>query len=260
MKDTAPVLLAIETGTSTCSVALFKSRSDYAIVSRDGFRRHNENLPEMVEEALDRQNVDRKDIDAIAVSIGPGSFAGLRVGLSFAKGFALGVGAVVVPVNTLDGLALSMRWLIEGVSDVHSSVNLRICPLTVARRGESFGRIYSLTNDGVMPENEIFLKGAEFIDEIGSRLLLLGGEGFDSLRDDIKEHYEVLTVEELKSAQSVINKYNRIVYIRDLKASAAAVGTIGMQKFEKESDLLPAAHTLEPLYLKEFTVRMSKNF
>lgn len=94
-------LLAIETATNICGAALWKDDEFVDIVEDDIPRRHAENLPIYVDQLFRKQQVGVSDLDAIAVSIGPGSFTGLRIGLSYAKGLAFSQGLPLIPVPTL---------------------------------------------------------------------------------------------------------------------------------------------------------------
>ncbi|MDP6457676.1 MAG: tRNA (adenosine(37)-N6)-threonylcarbamoyltransferase complex dimerization subunit type 1 TsaB [Candidatus Marinimicrobia bacterium] len=98
-------LLAIETATSVCGVALFWEDKLLDLEEAELEKEHAEKLPQFYREVMLRNSFHLKDLDAIAVSIGPGSFTGLRIGLSFAKGLAFAVDLPLVPVPTLITLA-----------------------------------------------------------------------------------------------------------------------------------------------------------
>lgn len=116
------IILAIETSTEICGVSLIKGENILALVEGPSDRRHAEILPESVQEAMQISKVAFDQISAIAVSIGPGSFTGLRVGLGFAKGMAYGHDLPIVPVPTLLSLAygLSHEKPLKGITHSHS--------------------------------------------------------------------------------------------------------------------------------------------
>ena len=93
--------MAIETASSVCGVALMDGEEVLAFREEVLERQHAEKLPHFCEEVLEESNTDISDLAAIAVSIGPGSFTGLRIGLSFAKGIAFSGDLSLVPVPTL---------------------------------------------------------------------------------------------------------------------------------------------------------------
>jgi tRNA threonylcarbamoyladenosine biosynthesis protein TsaB len=98
-------VLAIDTALAACSVALLEIDSFYAVVSEPMERGHAENLAPMVQEVMGGTDLRFTDLDRIAVTVGPGSFTGVRVGLSFARGLALALGRPCVGVSTLEALA-----------------------------------------------------------------------------------------------------------------------------------------------------------
>ncbi|HVF36033.1 MAG TPA: tRNA (adenosine(37)-N6)-threonylcarbamoyltransferase complex dimerization subunit type 1 TsaB, partial [Candidatus Saccharimonadia bacterium] len=102
-------LLAIETATEACSVALVSGQT---IVQRHELapRRHAELVLPMIEQVLAEAGLARGAIDAIAVGRGPGAFTGVRLAISIAQGLALGLDRPVVPVSTLAALALEARY------------------------------------------------------------------------------------------------------------------------------------------------------
>ncbi len=246
-------LLAIETATSVCSTALFKGRTQLSLRTEITRRRHNEKLAGMVEKVIAEGGLKNRDIEVIAVSIGPGSFTGLRVGLSFAKGFAMGIDAAVVPVMTLDGLAHRMYTELEKRHGAPFT-RFRLCPLTIARRSEVFGRLYRIDGNGVRPAGDTFLGDAEFLLKIASGQTIIGGEGADALADALNEKPGELTAFP-ERGELPPDYRSGIVHIPGIQASGAQVGQIGMKTWETDRRTLQPADRLEPLYLKEFTVR-----
>jgi tRNA threonylcarbamoyladenosine biosynthesis protein TsaB len=102
-----PLLLAIETATRVCSVALARGGDVVALREDDDARLHSERLLPLVDALLAEAGVRLGEVEAFAVSIGPGSFTGLRIGLATVKAFALGDALPVAPVSTLAALCAS---------------------------------------------------------------------------------------------------------------------------------------------------------
>ncbi len=118
-------ILAVETSSELCSTALM---ADENVVSEINLKKkhvHSQMLLPMIQHVLDSLNIDLKDLSSIAVSIGPGSFTGLRIGLAAVKGIAVGANLPIIPVPTLEALALSLcRYLPEGTRfSIANSVN-----------------------------------------------------------------------------------------------------------------------------------------
>ncbi len=101
-------LLAIETSGELCSVAILKSDNIFYEINIAEKNVHSEKLMPAVESILLQSGMKLSDMKAIAVSIGPGSFTGLRIGMSVAKGLAFGAGLPVIPVKTFHALALEI--------------------------------------------------------------------------------------------------------------------------------------------------------
>lgn len=139
-------LLALETATDTCSVALLRENRIVAEVHLHRPRVHSERLTPLVEDVLRHGGSEEKALDAVAVSMGPGSYTGLRIGVSTAKGWATATGADLIGVPTLDAYAAQLRSVVEP-GDV-------VCALLDARRDEVYAGAFRGTNDGLVSHAE----------------------------------------------------------------------------------------------------------
>ena len=102
-------ILSIETSSNICGVSLISRGECVDIIEEDSNKKHAEILPEFYLELQNRTRFILDDIDAIAISIGPGSFTGLRIGLSFAKGLAFSKNLPIIPISTMMSLAYSLK-------------------------------------------------------------------------------------------------------------------------------------------------------
>lgn len=136
------MILAVETATDVCGVSLVDEGRVLAsrIVVEKNI--HSESLLPMVDRTLNAASIPASLVDAVAVSIGPGSFTGLRIGLSTAKGIAKGLQKAIIPVPTLD--ALAYEWFRKGVRRAGQFV----CPLLDAKRQEAFFCFYGVEDAG----------------------------------------------------------------------------------------------------------------
>ncbi len=125
------IVLGLETATNVCGVALISEDRVLAELSVTGRLTHSQRLMPLVEQALAESGVERTAIDGIAVSAGPGSFTGLRIGLATAKGLGFSLERPVLPVPTLDALAFNV-WSWPGL----------ICPLLDARKAQVYAALY----------------------------------------------------------------------------------------------------------------------
>ncbi|MCX7875510.1 MAG: tRNA (adenosine(37)-N6)-threonylcarbamoyltransferase complex dimerization subunit type 1 TsaB [Melioribacteraceae bacterium] len=101
-------ILAIETTSDLCSVAVLFNDNNYIEINYLAKHIHSEKLMNMVSQVVEESKIDIKDFSSIAVSIGPGSFTGLRIGLSAAKGIAFGANLPICPVPTFNALAFQI--------------------------------------------------------------------------------------------------------------------------------------------------------
>ena len=170
-----PDLILIETSTSLCSAAL--ARNGKIVCSRESAqpRAHASMTAPFVKQLLDEAGMKAEDLDAVCVSSGPGSYTGLRVGVSTAKGLCFATGRPLVSVNTLDILvnrALRDRLLPEGCRYV--------IPMIDARRMEVYTRVYRICADAAVPEGEIspvVVDGNSFAAQRGEGPVLFIGDG-----------------------------------------------------------------------------------
>lgn len=132
-------ILAIETATALGGVALIDDKKLLAEYGMDMAMAHGEMLMVMVDRILKDGGLGPDDLDALAVSIGPGSFTGLRVGVSTVKGLATGTSIPIAAVSTLEALA----W--NGQAGRHF-----ICPMIDARKGEVYTAQFSSEGDGIL--------------------------------------------------------------------------------------------------------------
>lgn len=119
------LILSIETATSNCSAVVARDGSILSVRSSEEGNVHAERLAVFIQECLEEAQVAAGQLDAIAVSIGPGSYTGLRVGLSTAKGLAYGLGIPVLPVSTLFSLSKACAKVHPGGAAYFSAIDAR---------------------------------------------------------------------------------------------------------------------------------------
>ena len=128
------MLLALDTATPAGSVAIEESGRILSLRTFDAARAHSRRLFVEIDAALADAGRERSQIDGVAVTTGPGSFTGLRIGLSAAKGLYIGLGVRLIPVSTLESLAARLPFC-----------RMPVCTLLDARRGEVYGAAYDTT-------------------------------------------------------------------------------------------------------------------
>jgi len=212
-------ILHLETATKVCSVALSRDGKLLQLkeICEDGYS-HGENLTLFITEVLDRESIEIKQISAISIAIGPGSYTGLRIGLSVAKGICYATGIPLIAIDSLEC--------------IHTLARLKypehnIIPMIDARRMEVFCSVYN--SQGVLIEPI----RAEIIDESSFTLiepLICCGDGSTKL----------------KSIWS-----QRLTSIDDTIVSSATA-QVGLAYDKFKLNIFEDLAYIEPFYLKEF--------
>ena len=228
------LILAIETGTDICSVALIRDGELIALRESDEERNHAKKIAVFVDELLREYDIAAEELDAVAVSKGPGSYTGLRIGVSFAKGLCYGQNIPLVAVGSLDSLVEVAREDFEaGIIDIEQWDNALLCPMIDARRMEVYTQLFD--TDGVA-QSEVEAKIIDeesFAEERKSRPLVIFGNG-------AKKCTEVL-----EGATFI-----------EVVPSARGMARIAEQAFA-EGKTEDVAY-FEPFYLKDFVVGTAK--
>ena len=123
------MILSIETSTEVCSVAIHNQELLIAEKESVEAYSHAERLAPLIEEILKDNNISRKELTAIAVSAGPGSYTGLRIGISTAKGLCYALDIPLITIGTLESM-------LESIKD--NNVSNLLCPMLDARRMEVY--------------------------------------------------------------------------------------------------------------------------
>ena len=154
------LILLIETGTDICSVGIARDGELLSLRESDEGRDHAKKVACFVDELLRETGVQPDELDAVAVGMGPGSYTGLRIGVSFAKGLCYGLEKPLIAIGSLDALAAVAREDYEaGILDIDAWEGARLCPMVDARRMEVYTQIFDTQGS---PLTEV---SAEVIDE-----------------------------------------------------------------------------------------------
>lgn len=151
------MILAIETATEICSVALVHNGAVISSRSVNEKNIHSERLMLLIDDVITETKRTKHDIDAVAVSVGPGSFTGLRIGLSAAKGLALALKKPIIAVPTLDGIAESFRISLSKEGTV------AFCALIDAKRNEAFYAAFTVSPGEIERITDYHIKDKEEI-------------------------------------------------------------------------------------------------
>ena len=170
-------LLAIESSGLVASAAIATESTLLAEYTVNFKKTHSQTLLPMVDEIVRMTGLDLKEIDAIAVSAGPGSFTGLRIGSATAKGLGLALDKPIVPVPTTQGIAANLYGT-EGI----------ICPLMDARRNQVYTGLYRYNKAGFqIVEDQMAVLVDEIIEKVNAY-----GEPVTYLGDGVEAFTEIL--------------------------------------------------------------------
>ena len=218
-------ILNIETATKNCSVSLAHNGETVSLMEiNDGGYSHAEKLHEFIKDVIKESKIKITDLDAIAVSKGPGSYTGLRIGVSAAKGLCFALNIPLISINTLKSLANSVS-ISNGIT----------IPLLDARRMEVYSEVFKNNNS---MRNIL----AEIIDETSFSEYLNEYEVY-FLGDGAEKCKEIITH---KNANFIDNKF----------PSAKEMSLLSYEKY-KINDIEDVAY-FEPFYLKDFLVTKPK--
>ena len=193
------LILCIETGTDICSVGIAKDGELLSLRESDEGRDHARKVGVFVDELLRETGIAPDELDAVAVGKGPGSYTGLRIGVSFAKGLCYGLQKPLIAVGSLDALTEVAREDYEaGILSVSDWDRALLCPMVDARRMEVYaqvfdaeGRPFVIFGSGARKCAEV-LAGAEFVEVAPSArgLARLAQQALDEGRTEDIAYFE----------------------------------------------------------------------
>lgn len=220
------IILSVDSATPVAGVAILDEHKILAENFLNTGNTHSEKLLPLIDQTLKEVKLTLKDMDGIAVSIGPGSFTGLRIGLATAKGLAQVTGLKVVAIPTLDALA-------QNLVGFHGY----ICPILNARKSEVYTALYETKAGELkrMTEYQAIKPEAlcEQIKAVDSKVTFLG--------DGVFEYQDLII--------SQLNEQAQWPSLNNLLPRASSLGILGLRKLEqgKTEDIF----SLLPFYLRK---------
>lgn len=215
-------ILNIETSTKNCSVAIAVAGEILAIKElNNGNYSHAEVLHPFINDILSESEISMPQIDAVAVSKGPGSYTGLRIGVSAAKGFCFAFDKPLISVDTLTSLSYAIN-INEGI----------IVPMIDARRMEVYSCVFDSRNMRIRDIKAEIIEEHSFLEYLNNGKVYFLGDGSEKCK-------------------SVIQHPNAI-FIDDKFPSSKEMAKLSFEKYKK-SDTEDVAY-FEPFYLKDFVV------
>jgi tRNA threonylcarbamoyladenosine biosynthesis protein TsaB len=217
-------ILLIETATEVCSIGL--SIDGHLVAIEESFikNEHASKIQLLVEKTLQKANCSLKQIQAVAISIGPGSYTGLRVGLSAAKGYAFALDIPLIAINTLASLAY------QGLNNPNYSKNGLLIPMIDARRMEVYTGVWTSELINIKTIAPEILDENSFQELLQDQTCCIMGSGAEKFK--------------------TICKSPNLIYLNEIQSSVRGMCSQANELFEKK--LFEDIAYIEPFYLKEF--------
>lgn len=229
------LILILETSTEICSVALIQDNQLIDVIESNEGQNHARLVTVFAEKLLERNNVVAQDLDAVAVSKGPGSYTGLRIGVSTAKGICFASKIPLIAVGTLESMANHISHHRAHYS-VPENEDVLFCPMIDARRMEVYSML--LDKDGVIlkPITAEIIDESFLAEELAGKKIVFFGNGSEK-------------------CSKVIGSPNA-VFIPEIHASSQYMCNLVWQAYNKKQ--FEDVAYFEPFYLKDFVATVSK--
>ena len=226
------LILQIDTSTTICSVALNENGETLAVIDLDEPNAHAAKLTILIAEILKQTNRAMQDLSAVAVSMGPGSYTGLRIGVSTAKGLCYALDIPLIAINTLEALFLGYKEQF-GLNEQEAYL-----PMLDARRMEVYTAVYDHNAALVKATSAEIIDVGYFNESLSNyNRVHLFGSGADKFED-------------------LFSSTDRVDILRSFQVSAAFLSQLAFDKFQKKQ--FEDVAYFEPFYLKDFVVTTAK--
>ena len=225
MSKKQPLILSIETATANCSVALHLGGKLLELLELNQPNIHASQTFVFIQEVMNRTGFDFNALDAVAVSKGPGSYTGLRIGVSASKGFCYGLKIPLIGIGTLQNMALSAKEFA-----LNNGYHL-LMPMLDARRMEVYSQAFDTDLNPIDAPNAVVLNENSYSNYLNSKKVLFFGNG-------------------MEKAKNLLEKNSNSGFLSQIIPTASNTGALAINKF-LNNEFEDVAY-FEPFYLKEF--------
>lgn len=195
-----PVFLLIDTATDICSVALSFGSKIINIIEEHDHNSHAKNLIPSIDMVLKQSEKSLSDIDAVVISLGPGSYTGLRIGVSTAKGIAYALSIPVITVSTLESIAYEAKQLY----DSNDSAEPQIIPMIDARRMEVFTTRYDFNINILDPITATIVEENTYSELCKNHKIIFCGNGMPKCKEILSRYTNAICCDCALSAQYLL--------------------------------------------------------
>lgn len=224
------MILSLETSTGICSVALHENSRLLADAEIHQEQAHASQLALLVQDVLKKAEVGPKQISAVAVSAGPGSYTGLRIGTSTAKGFCYSLDIPLIAIPTLDLLAF-------GAIEKIKESNALYAPMIDAKRMEVYCQVVDSNQHIKLPVEAMIISETSFNELLQANKMFFFGDGSGKCKEVIK--------------------HPNAVFVDNIFPRARTLGTMASAKFESKN--FEELVNFKPFYLKEFIAKKAQS-
>ncbi len=219
------LILLLETATPNCSVALAENGIVLAFKELNEQNVHASHITLFIDEVMKGAGKKYSELNAIAISKGPGSYTGLRIGVSTAKGLCFALDVPLIAINTLEAMAEGARSMSK-----NQDKEFVFCPMIDARRMEVYTAQYDSALNEIQPVRAQIIDQTSFADLLNSESVVFFGSGSEKCKPLYSSHENAIFL--------------------DLENSAGFMASAANEKFKSENfeDLA----YFEPFYLKDF--------
>ena len=223
-------ILCVDTSSFICSVSVFENLSLISSNSTEVEKSHSKLIIQLIDQSLKDANIKINEVDAFAVSMGPGSYTGLRIGVSTIKGLCYSLEKPLISINTLEILSKS------AFNHINDHNDFFICPMIDARRMEVFTKMLDNDFNEVEKDKALILDDKSFNDIGGGKSIYFFGDGSNKF-------------------QKITNNKN-FHFIDNIISSSKHMGELANIKYENKQ--FENLTTFEPFYIKDFFI-VNKN-
>lgn len=221
------MILCLETATPVCSVALNDGCCTLGLRETEGQNAHSEKITNFIREVMETAKIDYRQLDAVAVSQGPGSYTGLRIGVSTAKGICYAANLPLMAIDTLEAMAYGMKGKLGG----QVAENDMLIPMIDARRMEVYAAVFDANLNKIEDTSALVVNENTFSELSKEHRLWLFGDGAPKLGKLFENQKNISVIDGFKPSAA---------YMRPLAEKAL-----------KEQHFVDLAY-FEPFYLKDF--------
>jgi tRNA threonylcarbamoyladenosine biosynthesis protein TsaB len=223
-------ILALETSSTVCSVALYQEARLLGLAELQIEKSHSSHITVLINQLLQNCNVTLLDVSAVAVSGGPGSYTGLRIGSATAKGLCYALNIPLIEVSTLHAMAYDL------IQQTPLSHQYLFCPMLDARRMEVYTCLLDANFQEHFPVTPVILNEKTFEEYTLKQPVIFFGSGAVKFKPLVGHHSQAL-------------------FVMNSQLSARPVGALALAKFQQEQFENVAYY--EPFYLKEVHITAS---